>query len=458
MTLEAYFSHSWKPEDVPLNVLVWEVIAEDCKLYVDLEGAQSGTYYINRIEELIRKSDVFVSVLTFRKDAKVAERHLPDYQLRCSPAALFELRLAERARKPRWVLFDDRIGLIPPPAIGNLVLYTPIDTGEELMRGGPSIQTEGKNWLQSLRESRQTTQPSRSRQAALLIDDTRRDTQVVSDLLSEAVREAGFSRVHSIRTNHTDAEVVSILQSSGLLVAEVGPTTHSDVYGMAHAMFVPTIRFAYAKSPLEMPRLLEGHPGGYQHDLIVLDDLDDPAALAKAVHERAEAMRDQRKPIEGVAAGCAYFRNKLYREHNVFFSHNLSPADADLLDQVFKLLEARGIKAWEYRNNNRSGVIWRDELALALEEATDVVFLLDQGFELSKACTEELDALLSRGQSDKPLQRILPFFWGDRNRPNPKLEDQHHEKLPSDKAQAAQVIVDRLAAALRKADTSSSGE
>jgi TIR domain len=457
MTLEAYFSHSWKPADVPLNVLVWEVIAEDCKLYVDLEGALSGTYYINRIEELIRKSDVFVSVLTFRKDAKVEERQHPDYHLRCSPAALFELRLAERARKPRWVLFDDRIGLQPPPAVGELVRYTPIDTGEELTRDGPAIRPEGMSWLQSVRASLNTMQRGRSRQAALLIDDTRPDTQVVSDLLGEAVRDAGFSRVQSIRTNHTDAEVVSILQSSGLLVAEVGPTAHSDVYGMAHAMFVPTIRFVYAKSPLEtLPRLLEGHPGGYQHDLIVLGDLDDPAALAKAVHERAEAMRDQRKPIEGVAAGCAYFRNKLYRQHNVFFSHNLSPADADFLEQVFQLLEGRGIKAWEYRNNNRSGVIWRDELALALDEATDAVFILDQGFELSEACTEELDTLLRRSQSDKPLQRILPFFWHERNQANPKLKPWHHDKLPSDKTRAAKFLVDQLEAALRQGDASSS--
>ena len=161
MTLEAYFSHSWQPEDVPLNVLVWEVLAEDCKLFVDLDGAQSGVYYINRIEELIRKSDVFVSVLTFRKDAKVEERHHSDYQLRCSPAALFELRLAERARKPRWVLFDDRIGLKPPPAVGALVIYTPIDTGEELTRGGPSIRTEGKSFFHFTKSRRQIPPPNR---------------------------------------------------------------------------------------------------------------------------------------------------------------------------------------------------------------------------------------------------------------------------------------------------------
>jgi hypothetical protein len=128
-----------------------------------------------------------------------------------------------------------------------------------------------------------------------------------------------------------------------------------------------------------------------------------------------------------------------------------------LLEQVFTLLEARGIQAWEYRNNNRSGVIWRDELASALDEATDVVFILAQGFELSEACTAELDTLLDRSQSEKPLQRILPFFWGDRNQANPKLKAWHHDKLASDKTRAARFIVDQLESALRQSDASSSG-
>ena len=101
--IEVYLSHSWKIKDVPLNVLVWETIAEDCRLFVDYEGAAGGEYYINRLEEYIRKSDVAVSVLAYREDTVQDDSKRPDYHLKCSPGTLFEIRLSERARKPRWV-------------------------------------------------------------------------------------------------------------------------------------------------------------------------------------------------------------------------------------------------------------------------------------------------------------------------------------------------------------------
>ena len=126
MALEAYFSHSGREKDVPLNVFVWQTVAQDCVLYVDRDGAEKGAYYINRLEELIRKSDVFISVLAHRTKPTPNTEARPDYRLNCSHWALFEIRLAERARKPRWIVFDDRTGFIPPDTGSGIVVYTPI--------------------------------------------------------------------------------------------------------------------------------------------------------------------------------------------------------------------------------------------------------------------------------------------------------------------------------------------
>ncbi len=448
MTIEAYFSHSWQPADVELNIFVWKVIAPYCHLYVDYEGADTKTYYINRLEELIRKSDVFVSLLAYREKGAGEKRESKDYQLFCSPGSLFELRLAERARKPRWIIYDDRTGFSPIQTASDLVVYTPVDTEEELRRSGRSIQQEGERWIERMRGKFNPSGVVRSRQAALLIDDTRADAKETAATVTLALQGAGYSHITSIDIAHTDAEVIAILQSSGLLVAEIGTVSVGDIYGMAHAMFIPTIRFIRGDHSAEyLPRLLDGHPGGYQHDLLLADDKE---SLAIEVGKRARAMRDQRRPIDNFAAGCAYLRRRLFRKHNVFFSHNLRPEDGDLLQFIFDMLQEKGIQAWEYRHNNRAGVIWKDELQSALTDATDVVFILDEGYELSSACSEELDTIMARRND---IQYMLPFFWGKRNLPNPKLSALHHDQLPVDKANAAQIVVERLALKLRMIET-----
>lgn len=445
MALETYFSHSWAAKDVDLNVLVWATMADECVVYVDREGAAGGAYYINRIEERIRKSDVFVSALAYRENDNATRLDLrPDYGLSCSAGTLFEIRLAERARKPRWIVYDDRTGFCPVEGGNELVSYTPITTDEELHRGGVTIREEGRRWLQRVRGAFSGSPTRRPRRAALLIDDTATDAAEVRSKVEVALRRAGYNQVVAIEQIHTDAEVIASLQSCGLLVAEITERSVGDVYAMAHGMFVPTIRFIRASQQLtDVPRLLDGHPGGYQHDLILVEST---SVLATEVAKRAEAMRDDRGPISGLASGCAYLRRYLHRPHRVFFSHNLDTIEAEVLRLVFERLESLGIRAWEYRHRNQAGVVWRTELDLALADATDVVFIFSKDYELSPACSDELRYTLQRGDT---IKGIIPFLWGSRDRPNPQLSTRHHEKLPTDPTAAAEVIVDRVAKMLR---------
>jgi hypothetical protein len=438
VALEAYFSHSGREKDVPLNVFVWQTVAQDCVLYVDRDGAEKGAYYINRLEELIRKSDVFISVLAHRANPAASAEARPDYRLECSHWALFEIRLAERARKPRWIVFDDRTFFVPPDTGSDIVVYTPIATLEELARGGRTIRKAGNGWLQRVRDTLSDSARGRARRAALLIDESAADAREIRTILERALRQAGHGHVVAIDPLHTDAEAIAILQSSGLLVAEMGASV-SDVYGMAHAMFIPTIRFIRARPEgPDIPRLLNGHPGGYQHDLIFVEDKE---VLERELTARANAMRDERRPIEGLNAGCAYLRRPLYRPHRVFFSHNVGTSDADLLSNVFKNLESLGIRAWEYRQNNQAGVVWRDELKTALMDATDVVFVLGNDFELSEVCAQEMKTLMARRAE---FRSVTPFLWGGRDRHSPELTGLYHEPLPSDKVAAAEIIVERL--------------
>jgi hypothetical protein len=444
MPLECYFSHSWAPEDVPLNVFVWEAVAGACTLYVDREGAKTGDYFINRLEELIRKSDVFVSVLAYR-NVERQNGTWPDYGLSCSPGSLFEIRLAERARKPRWIIYDDRTGFIPPVGSSDKVVYTAVSADEELLRHGETIRAAGEHWLRSVNEGLNHPVTTRSRRATLLVDDQAPDAADVQKAVEQGLRKAGYMEIDRIEPVHTDAEVVSILQSGSLLVAEVDAPSTRDLYAMAHALFIPSIRFQRDEQKnVEMPRLLDGHPGGYQHDLVLAASR---STLADEVARRATAMRDARAPIVTKEAGCAYLRRSLYRPHRLLFSHNLAVADADLLQLVFARLDELGVRAWEYRHNNQAGVVWKDELQVALQDATDVAFIFGNEYELSAVCADELRTILDRRGRDE-IKSITPFLWGGRSRPNPDIADVHHEPLPADKQRAAEVIVDRVVQAL----------
>src|SRR4051794_40120415 len=101
--LSVYFSQSWRPLDVDLNVQVWSELAPTHELLVDEpeDASAEPPYYINRIEELLQRADVFLAVLTYR----------PQKQgLQCSPYMVFEIRLAERVAMPRLVLYERKTG------------------------------------------------------------------------------------------------------------------------------------------------------------------------------------------------------------------------------------------------------------------------------------------------------------------------------------------------------------
>ena len=92
-----YLSHSWERSDIELNLWVWERLAPICDLLVDKPETQGENppYYINRIEELLRRADAFVAILTYRANEN-KQGFSGDFALQCSPGSLFEVRLAER--------------------------------------------------------------------------------------------------------------------------------------------------------------------------------------------------------------------------------------------------------------------------------------------------------------------------------------------------------------------------
>jgi hypothetical protein len=186
---------------------------------------------------------------------------------------------------------------------------------------------------------------------------------------------------------------------------------------MAHALFVPTIRLAHSATPgvqPDLPWLLRGHPYGYQADLVRWTSVED---LGDAIKKRAASMRDTRQVIETYEVGRDFLeRRRFPQRHRVFISHNLKGEERAVIDGIVEALRARTISCWEYRTENRAGDQWRDQMKRELSEATHGVVILSDGYDSSTPCDDELSFLVEK----KSI--LLPFFYGKRNTPNPKID------------------------------------
>jgi hypothetical protein len=195
----------------------------------------------------------------------------------------------------------------------------------------------------------------------------------------------------------------------------------------------------------DVPIILRGHPGGYQQDLVRWTTYEE---LQAAVASHAAAMRDTRHPITSREDGRQHFQRVLSegeRHHRVFISHNLQ--DRALVEAVVGRLKRAGVNAWEYGTENRAGQNWRDKMAQELAEATHVVAIMADGYELSDACNTELDVLLARGDIV-----WLPFLHAGRKAHNPRLGrfNLHHESLSRDSEEAASQVLRAVEIGLTK--------
>jgi hypothetical protein len=216
------------------------------------------------------------------------------------------------------------------------------------------------------------------------------------------------------------------------------------LYAAVHALGLPTIRLRSSAQAAEaLPWILRGDPGGYQHDIVPWSKPEDlPEQIEPrigAMFHLSEALRDER--------GSEYLQSKRYSQFLVFLSHTLKPPHRQLVEDVFKLLEKKHVKPFEYHQVNTAGIDWKTALDQALKDTTHFVVLLSDDYEQSEVCTQEMDTILARGNA----VTILPFLLGGRSRPNPKLAGRHNQLLPADTGEAARAIVERTMASLEDA-------
>jgi hypothetical protein len=232
----------------------------------------------------------------------------------------------------------------------------------------------------------------------------------------------------------SDSDILRQIRSVDLLVAEVASDSTRNLYTLCHALFVPTIRII--SHDRELPWILNGHPGGYQFDLVKYADFGD---IENDIMKRASAMFRITKPLN-LELGRSYISSRRYKGQLVFISHCLKPGHREVIDNLVLLLKNDHVPVFEYFTGNESGVIWRKKMMDALDNTTVFVPLLTDEYERSSTCTEEWKAI----EKKKKKIRMLPFLLNDRTDPCVGLKDLHHQTLSRDSADAARVAAARI--------------
>ena len=458
-----YFSHSWKPHDVELNLLTWNEVGHACELLVDApdEAGPNPPYYISRIEELLRRSDLFLSVLTFRDEPAAQQGDGADASLSCSPWALFEVRLAERFNIPRLVLYERRTGFRAPDKSRATEAYLVFDRGThdhlpDQRTWDLNIAPKIRQWIEWAAKTRKPLSFEQSTLALNLLPPETVDGLPIAEQIERSLEKTGYEQIEAKRVFRSNTEAFQILHHAGLVIADMAihDPIASQLFIASHVLGVPTIRtlFNQELQPEQLPWLLRGHPGGYQHDVVSWRRAED---LPAQIEPRARAMFRISRAF-GDEATREYLNSKRYSQFFVFISHTLKPPQRNLVEEVFKRLRSKYVIPFEYHLVNEAGDDWQKALDEQLGKTTHFVALLSDGYEQSKVCTYEFDEILKRGSQVV----ILPFMVQGRSVPHPKLGDKVHHRLldATDPRTNAETVVSTVMRTLDDAISMTSGD
>jgi hypothetical protein len=443
-----YFSHSWRPNDVDLNVRVWEELAADCELLVDEpdEPGANPPYYINRIEELLQRADLFVSVLTHR-EPRAGDFTGEDANLRCSPYSLFEIRLAQRAGLPHLILYERSTGFRPPRSARPGEAYVPFDRGTrerlpEQRQWTNVIHSKIEQWKDWASRHRRPLSYEQSTLAAMLLAGSPQDP--ACEVLENALRDSGYEPMRCDATRQRSSEAFRLLREAGLVVVEFTgqDAVFEQLYAAAHGLGLPSIRLLRSQNgQTGLPWILRGDPGGYQNDIVVWNK---PEELPDLVKPRMKAMF-RLSPARRDGDASDYLQSKRYAQFFVFLSHTLKGAGRELVEEIYSLLLKHHVTPFEYHKVNTAGVDWQQVLKDALQKTTHFVALEDPEYVKSPTCTEELEAVLARGSEVS----ILPFMIAGQDKPHPRLTKIHNRLVSGESPRAdAEVVVQEVMAAL----------
>jgi hypothetical protein len=311
-----YYSHSWLAEHVDANLRIWNAVSGRFALRADPNVTAQGAdppYHVSRIEAHIRESDAFLALLLPGRGANVSSATEGDKTGAAyvgSAYTLFEVRLAERAGKPRLILYDAETRFAPSAeSRGKNVQYLRFERGD-LNNGASKLWNVVEEWMVAVSRRIERSQDIKDHQAAVLLPRHGTKRGFEAEIVRSALASTCLTEIVDVASVTTDVEAINVLQSCSILVADLSSRSTWDLYGLAHALFTPTIRLFQNTKALtnqSLPRSLRGHAAGYKDDLVRWSNATE---LRAALAERTEMICAKPNLITDLQTGQEFFEHR----------------------------------------------------------------------------------------------------------------------------------------------------
>jgi TIR domain len=401
MSIETYFSHSYRVEDQELNETFWSYFSSDFSFFVD---PPSDTTIHTHLERMMRRCSAFVAVVNRRDD--VAKLH-------CSPFVFYEYGLSVQARRPKLLLIDERVDDTPFKDLA------PVETHSFSAREPKAHLDELLAKIDHLKSVARTYPNILGRQRgkiAVLVPENKSACAYAKDDVLQRIRATADDSGFKIKTielpyEHNALFAVALDKYEAVILDVRGTELPEWVFAYVYGRLVPTLKLARLEpgetlGTIRLPPIVEGlrmdaDEPGVESVLFWRDTEDLVAQLDRAFRKMDEGQTVFKKG----AAGRLYFQTIGLRSARVFIS-NAGKANP-LGRKLSEGLRLLNIERFHYKERNAIpiGSNWPEKIRSEVEACDVFVAIIGEGYEQSEWSREELRIALARN----PGIVLLPY-------------------------------------------------
>ncbi len=402
--ITAYCSHSYKENDIPVNLYFWNLFSEQGIMFsVD---PKSDFLSIPYLEKMMQNSSCFVAIIPFRPEQK---------KTRCSPFILFENGIAIHQNKPKLILLESRIS----------EKYFGYNNTEILVFNRYNLHAKEHKFIFAISELVKKAKGNTDFEAQLhskvlfILDKETHIkniyTKKIIKLIENELEDLGyelkvyipeFNNTHEFCQELNDADFIIIEQRIDL----ISPWITSFI----HARAVPSIRACYI-GDLQTRDEARLTPLLMKYSVLISKSVfesvihwDRPATLLNSISPHLNKLEQQRVILDKRQVGDRYFKS-IGREDTLVF---ISFADEtkEIVTRLSNALKIENINFFQYKEKDaiQIGKKWQEELETKLNESKIFVALIDHNYLNKEWCTFEMNIAENLDTENKI--RILPYF------------------------------------------------
>lgn len=400
----AYFSHSYRPEDLAPNLFFWHLFAGEGFFFsVD---RRSDFLSVPYLEYMMQRSSCFVAVVTLRKE---------QIGSRCSPYILFEYGLAVQAKRPKLVFVERGV---------NRELFEDDATTVTFERNVlDSFRKDFKYHIRKLAEKARGYRDLYTRlhgKAGIIIDPGNNARKIYSkpviDRLAQKIGPLGFKLVELRPKFDKSYEFCLAMDELDFLILDEHPALLSPwISGYIFGRFFPCIRLCHLENDepdrsVKFSSLLYMYynlnPKSERMDSIIFWRNQKQLITQTIRHiDKFERERDIFKTRE---EGDKYFLSLGRRRAKVFVSNadSVNP----LASELAKKLDTEHFIFFHYKDEDaiQIGEDWQKSLDKELDHSELLVALIDKNYFNKKWCVHEFN--VARRRSNAGKIKIYPYI------------------------------------------------